>query len=90
MAYGAFIVHNVQLVIRDESLGAHAELYELCEELRAAARQVNRVGVNLNQLARIANSMRSVPDELSAAVDYLMHVLRRLEAVAIEAGRRLR
>ncbi|MEU5877300.1 MobC family plasmid mobilization relaxosome protein [Spirillospora sp. NPDC047279] len=87
MAYSAFIVNAVRLAAPGEPIGA---LPELCEELRAAARQVNRIGVNLNQLARVANSEGNVPEELTAALRYLTRVLQRLESSAVEAGRRLR
>ncbi|KAB2351071.1 MobC family plasmid mobilization relaxosome protein [Actinomadura rudentiformis] len=87
MAYSAFIVNAVRLAAPDEPIGA---LPEICEELRAAARQVNRIGVNLNQLARVANSDGNVPEELTAALHYLTRVLQRLESSAVEVGRRLR
>ncbi|WP_222718315.1 plasmid mobilization protein, partial [Enterococcus faecium] len=75
-AYGTFITQTVQAAIRQHELGQQPT-EQLCEELRGIARQLNRIGVNLNQLARIANTTGQVPCELSAALSYLENVLRR-------------
>nr|WP_165978073.1 plasmid mobilization relaxosome protein MobC [Actinomadura darangshiensis] len=88
-AYGTFIVHTVQAATRQHRLGQQSTA-ELCEELRGIARQLNRIGVNLNQLARIANATGQVSCELSAALSYLENVLRRVDASSVEIGRFLR
>ncbi|MEU5995924.1 MobC family plasmid mobilization relaxosome protein [Actinomadura sp.] len=88
-AYGTFIVHTVQAATRQHRFG-HQPTAELCEELRGIARQLNRIGVNLNQLARIANATGQVPGELPAALSYLENVLRRVDASSVEIGRLLR
>ncbi|MFG2018281.1 MobC family plasmid mobilization relaxosome protein [Actinomadura geliboluensis] len=88
-AYGTFIVHTVQAAARQHKFG-HQPTAGICEELRSIARQLNRIGVNLNQLARIANATGQVPDELPAALSYLENVLRRVDASSVEIGRLLR
>ncbi|WP_368407014.1 plasmid mobilization relaxosome protein MobC [Actinomadura sp. NAK00032] len=88
-AYGTFIVHTVQAATRQNRLGQQST-EELCEELRGIARQLNRIGVNLNQLTRIANATGQAPGELTAALSYLEIVLRRVDASSVEIGRLLR
>jgi predicted urease superfamily metal-dependent hydrolase len=88
-AYGTFIVHTVQATIRQHGSGQQPTL-ELCEELRGIARQLNRIGVNINQLARIANATGQAPQELSTSLAYLEKVLRRVDASSVEIGRLLR
>ncbi|GGU96093.1 hypothetical protein GCM10010182_10830 [Actinomadura cremea] len=88
-AYGTFIVHTLQTAVHQNGHG-HQQTTALCEELRAIARQLNRIGVNLNQLARIANSTGQTPPELPAALTYLEKILRRVDAASVETSRRLR
>jgi hypothetical protein len=88
-AYGTFIVHTVQIASRQHG-GGHQQTTVLCEELRGIARQLNRIGVNLNQLARIANSTGQISPGLPAALAYLEKVLHRVDAASVEASRRLR
>lgn len=88
-AYGTFIVHTVQAATQQNRLGQQPT-EELCEELRGIARQLNRIGVNLNQLTRIANATGQAPGELTAALSYLEIVLRRVDASSVEIGRLLR
>ncbi|MER6813598.1 plasmid mobilization relaxosome protein MobC [Spirillospora sp. NPDC000708] len=85
-AYGTFIVHTVQAANRQHRFG-HELTPNICEELRGIARQLNRIGVNLNQLARIANTTGQMPHELPAALAYLQNVLRRVDASSVELGR---
>lgn len=87
-AYGTFITQTLQAAIRQHELGRQPTA-ELCEELRGIARQLNRIGVNLNQLARIANTTGQVPCELPAALSYLENVLRRVDTSSVEIGRLL-
>nr|WP_089331083.1 MobC family plasmid mobilization relaxosome protein [Actinomadura meyerae] len=88
-AYGTFIVHTLQTVTHQHGAG-YQQNAELCEELRAIARQLNKIGVNLNQLTRLANSTGQEPSELPAALMYLERILRRVDAASVEASRRLR
>lgn len=88
-AYGTFIVHTLQAATRQHGLGQQPAA-ELCEELRGIARQLNRIGVNLNQLARTANATGQLPCELLAALSYLENALRRVDASSVEIGRLLR
>ncbi|MFA1546477.1 plasmid mobilization relaxosome protein MobC [Actinomadura chokoriensis] len=88
-AYGTFIVHTLQAATRQNRLGQQPT-EELCEELRGIARQLNRIGVNLNQLTRIANATGQAPRELTAALLHLESVLRRVDASSVEIGRLLR
>ena len=62
--------------IREAALGA--ELPRLAN--RAAYRELTRVGVNLNQLARWANTFRAFPElqKLHAVLDELMEVRKKL------------
>jgi Bacterial mobilisation protein (MobC) len=85
-AYGTFIVHTVQAANRQHRFG-HELTPDICEELRGIARQLNRIGVNINQLARIANATGQIPRELPAALAYLQNVLRRVDASSVELGR---
>lgn len=86
VAYGTFIVHTVQAANRQHR-SRHELTPDICEELRGIARQLNRIGVNLNQLARIANATGQPPRELPAALAYLQSVLRRVDASSVELGR---
>ncbi|NKZ03145.1 plasmid mobilization protein [Actinomadura latina] len=88
-AYGTFIVHTLQAATRQNRLGQQPT-EELCEELRGIARQLNRIGVNLNQLTRIANATGQAPRELTAALLYLESILHRVDASSVEIGRLLR
>jgi hypothetical protein len=88
-AYGTFIVYTVQAATRQHRLGQQPTL-ALCEELRNIARQLNRIGVNINQLARMANATGQASAELSASLAYLEKVLRRVDASSVEIGRLLR
>nr|BFE29292.1 hypothetical protein GCM10010200_015430 [Actinomadura rugatobispora] len=58
-------------------------------DLRNASRQVNAVGVNLNQLVRHANTHNEVSDSLPWLAAYCFQVVRRAEAVIVELGRHL-
>ncbi|MEV0663588.1 plasmid mobilization relaxosome protein MobC [Spirillospora sp. NPDC050365] len=64
-------------------------LVALHAELRNASRQVNAVGVNLNQLVRHANAYNEVPESVQWLAAYCFQVVRRAEAVIVELGRRL-
>ncbi|MEU4820479.1 MobC family plasmid mobilization relaxosome protein [Actinomadura sp. NPDC023710] len=88
-AYGTFIVHTVQAATRQHRLGQQPTL-ALCEELRSIARQLNRIGVNINQLARTANATGQAPAELFDSLAYLEKILRRVDASSVEIGRLLR
>ncbi|MQY06240.1 hypothetical protein ACRB68_43280 [Actinomadura sp. RB68] len=88
MAYSAFIVRTVRAAIRDQK-PIDGALFELHKELRNASRQVNAVGVNLNQLARFANTHGTTPEALAWLAEYCFRVVREAEAVIIRLGRRL-
>ncbi|RSN66806.1 hypothetical protein DMH08_15510 [Actinomadura sp. WAC 06369] len=63
MACSAFVVKTVRTAIR-ERRPLDGALVALHGELRNASRQVNAVGVNLNQLARYANARGDIPNSL--------------------------
>ncbi|MFV2176733.1 plasmid mobilization relaxosome protein MobC [Actinomadura sp. LOL_016] len=88
MACSAFVVKTVRTAIR-ERRPVDGALVALHGELRNASRQVNAVGVNLNQLARYANACGDLPDSLPWLAEYCFRVVRRAEAVIVLLGRRL-
>ncbi|MGI5325997.1 plasmid mobilization relaxosome protein MobC [Actinomadura nitritigenes] len=88
LACSAFVVKTVRTAIR-ERRPVDGALVELHAELRNASRQVNAVGVNLNQLVRHANAYNEVPESVEWLAAYCFQVVRRAEAVLVELGRRL-
>ncbi|MDX6435114.1 MAG: hypothetical protein QOE54_7480 [Streptosporangiaceae bacterium] len=88
LAYGAFIVRVVLTAIR-EHLPVDGVLTEFHADLKNLSRQVNGVGVNLNQLARIANTTGEVPGNVPYVAEYCFRVVRSAEALVVEVGRRL-
>lgn len=88
LACSAFVVKTVRTAIREEQ-PVDGALVELHAELRNASRQVNAVGVNLNQLVRHANAYNEVPESVAWLAAYCFQVVRRTEAVIVELGRRL-
>ncbi|WP_404800134.1 plasmid mobilization protein [Actinomadura algeriensis] len=88
MACSAFVVKAVRTAIR-ERRPVDGALVALHGELRNASRQVNAVGVNLNQLARYTNARGDIPDSLPWLAEYCFRVVRRAEAVIVRLGRRL-
>ena len=88
LACSAFVVTTVRTAIREQRPldGALVAMYA---ELRNASRQVNAVGVNLNQLVRHANTYNEVPESVTWLAAYCLQVVRRAEAVIVELGRRL-
>nr|WP_158628087.1 MobC family plasmid mobilization relaxosome protein [Actinomadura harenae] len=90
MAYGAFIAHTIRVAGRHGKAGDSAALADLIESMQALDRQMNRIGVNLNQLARIANTTGYVPDELAGTLIYLTRTIRQVDDLIVQAGRSLR
>ncbi|WP_368077484.1 plasmid mobilization relaxosome protein MobC [Actinomadura sp. WMMB 499] len=89
MACSAFVVKTVRTAIW-ERRPLDGALVALHGELRNASRQVNAVGVNLNQLARYANTNGDIlPDSLPWLAEYAFRVVRRAEAVIVRLGRQL-
>ncbi|MFI6750382.1 plasmid mobilization protein [Actinomadura luteofluorescens] len=88
LACSAFIVRTVRTAIREQR-PLDGALVALHAELRNASRQVNAVGVNLNQLVRHANAYNEVPESVQWLAAYCFQVVRRAEAVIVELGRRL-
>lgn len=88
LACSAFVVKTVRTAIREQQPvdGAFVALHA---ELRNASRQVNAVGVNLNQLVRHANAYNEVSESVEWLAAYCFQVVRRAEAVIVELGRRL-
>lgn len=88
LACSAFVVKTVRTAIREQQpvdgvlVASHAEL-------RNASRQVNAVGVNLNQFVRHANAHGQVPESVTWLAGYCFQVVRRVEAVIVELGRRV-
>ncbi|GAA1886155.1 plasmid mobilization protein [Actinomadura bangladeshensis] len=88
LACSAFVAKTVRTAIRKQR-PVDGALVALHAELRNASRQVNAVGVNLNQLVRHANAYNEVPESVSWLAAYCFQVVRRAEAVIVELGRRL-
>ncbi|MFA1548615.1 MULTISPECIES: plasmid mobilization protein [Actinomadura] len=88
LACSAFVIRTVRTAIREQQPldGALAAMHA---ELRNASRQVNAVGVNLNQLVRHANAHGQVPESVTWLAGYCFQVVRRTEVVIVELGRRL-
>ncbi|URN05836.1 hypothetical protein LUW74_22685 [Actinomadura madurae] len=88
LACSAFIVKTVRTAIC-ERRPVDGALVALHAELRNASRQVNAVGVNLNQLVRHVNARGQVPESVTWLATYCFQVVRRVEAVVVKLGRRL-
>ncbi|MFG2247150.1 plasmid mobilization protein [Spirillospora sp. NPDC048823] len=88
LACSAFVVKTVRTAIREQR-PVDGALVALHAELRNASRQINAVGVNLNQLVRHANAYDEVPESVTWLAAYCFQVVRRAEAVVVELGRRL-
>jgi hypothetical protein len=88
LAYGAFIVRVVLTAAREES-PVDGFLVAMHEDLKNVSRQVNGIGVNLNQIARVANATRQPPGNVPYIADYCFRVVRKAEAVVVAVGRRL-
>ncbi|HEU5031968.1 MAG TPA: hypothetical protein VFV01_44110 [Spirillospora sp.] len=88
LACSAFVVKTVRTAIREQQ-PVDGALVALHAELRNASRQVNAVGVNLNQLVRHANAYNQVPKSVEWLAAYCFQVVRRAEAVIVELGSRL-
>ncbi|MEU4826930.1 hypothetical protein AB0H37_34090 [Actinomadura sp. NPDC023710] len=88
LACSAFVVRTVRTAIREQR-PLDGALVALHAELRNASRQVNAVGVNLNQLVRHANAYNEVPESVEWLAAYCFQVVRRAEALIVELGRRL-
>ncbi|MFD0902100.1 plasmid mobilization protein [Actinomadura sediminis] len=88
LACSAFVVRTVRTSIREQQ-PLDGALVALHAELRNTSRQVNAVGVNLNQLVRHANTYNEVPESVPWLAAYCFQVVRRAEAVIVDLGRRL-
>lgn len=88
LACSAFVVTMVRTAMREQR-PVDGALVALHAELRNASRQMNAVGVNLNQLVRHANAHDQVPESVEWLAAYCFQVVRRPEAVIVELGRRL-
>jgi Mobilization protein NikA len=86
LAYGAFIVRVVLTAIR-EDCPVDGVLAEFHSDLKNLSRQLNGVGVNLNQLARVANTTGEVPGNVPYVAGYCFRVVRAAEALVVEVGR---
>jgi uncharacterized protein (DUF1778 family) len=65
------------------------ELLAVQVELREAARQIRAVGVNVNQVAAVANSVGTPPEHATAVLRWCARVLSTADAV-LERAERLR
>lgn len=65
------------------------ELLAVQVELREAARQIRAVGVNVNQVAAVANSVGTPPDHAASVLRWCARVLSTADAV-VERAERLR
>ncbi|MGP4030336.1 plasmid mobilization protein [Actinomadura sp. 3N407] len=88
LSCSAFVIKTVRTAIHEQR-PLDGALVAMHAELRNASRQVNAVGVNLNQLVRHANAYNEVPESVSWLAEYCFQVVRRAEAVIVELGRRL-
>ncbi|MFF5260321.1 hypothetical protein ACFY4C_15355 [Actinomadura viridis] len=86
LACSAVVVKTVRTAIR-EGRPANGALIALHAELRNASRQVNAVGINLNQLVRHANARGQVRESVEWLAAYCFRVVRRAEAVIVELGK---
>ncbi|TDC86293.1 hypothetical protein [Actinomadura sp. 7K507] len=88
LACSAFVIKTVRTAIHEQR-PLDGALVAMHAELRNASRQVNAVGVNLNQLLRHVNAYNEVPESVTWLAGYCFQVVRRAEAVIVELGRRL-
>lgn len=89
MSYGAYIARTVLAASHGVPPGAYAVLDELLDELDHLADQVNVIGKNLNQMAKVANASGRVPGSLPYSLEYLAKVLRRIDETTVKVVRRL-
>src|SRR5699024_8590927 len=69
----------VESTLRPDTTVSRADLEELKTTLFGLSRQISAVGVNLNQIAKVANATGEVPDDLQAALGGLRKLYFRVE-----------
>lgn len=58
----------VESALRPDTSVSRADIQELIATLFGLSRHISAVGVNLNQIAKVANATGEVPEDLSAAL----------------------
>ncbi|GAA4108525.1 plasmid mobilization relaxosome protein MobC [Enteractinococcus coprophilus] len=58
----------VESALRPDTSVSRADIQELITALFGLSRQISAVGVNLNQIAKVANATGEVPEDLMAAL----------------------
>ena len=74
--------HNAQMSVTDylRTLALHEEVKPPQSKIDAAfLMELNRIGVNLNQLAHAANTGRTDPSLITYAIDELVALMRRID-----------
>jgi len=69
----------VESTLRPDTSVSRADLEELKAALFGLSRQISAVGVNLNQIAKVANATGEVPNDLQAALGGLRKLYFRVE-----------
>lgn len=76
----------VEAALEADAGMSHSDLTDLGQTLFGLSRQIGAVGVNLNQLAKVANATGEVPDDLAAAVSGIRMLGRKVEAALDHVG----
>ncbi len=90
LAVDAWVAEVAVRVARSEVAPLPADWREVLAELIATRGQVRRVGVLLNQIAAHAHATGSVPEAAGRVAEMADRVVRRLDELTDQAGRRLR
>lgn len=90
LAYGAFIARAALASARKESLPADVVLRGLHGELNSAARAMNRIGVNFNQVVREMHATGQIPGSMERYAEACIRAVRRVDEIAARIARRLR
>lgn len=88
LAFGAFGARALLAVARDESAVRAGPSRDALLALMQAARQLNKVGVNLNQAVAKLNTTGQRPDDLIPIAAYCARSMERLDEAAMELRKR--
>jgi hypothetical protein len=90
LSRSAFIIRASLARARGDTTQADPVLRDIYRELKDAARKVNSIGVNFNQVVRKLNTTGRCSADIPAYSEAAFQAVRRLDAVAVQVWRRLR
>lgn len=90
LSRSAFVIRASLARARGDTTQADPVLRSIYQELKDAARKVNNIGVNFNQVVRRLNTTGHYSGNIPAYAQAAFQAVRRLDAVAIDVWRHLR